>query len=266
MTAAATLAVDREGGAGLEAVLDGVRRALAEAAGYVDALCGAAASVLATAGAGTTGGTDPVALRRSFAEVADGLGELLLAAGDPDALRAAGAAWVHEVGRPVSALVGLVTDDVLETDDRWTGVAADAYRATFPAQRLALSAVVATCQDVDSGLDDVASAITRFWIAIGSACLGLVVALAGALGSAATVVGVPAATAIAVAGLGALFVALDAALDSLTEISADTASHGVALRRRLDDSTAFPLAAWPRSTVDTDARVSDGDGSDWRPR
>ena len=253
-----------------EPVLDDVRRALAEAAGYVEALCCAAGSVLAAAGGGAGPAVDPMvdpgALRRSFDEVAGGLGQLLLAAGDPDALREAGAAWVQEVGRPVSALVGLLTDDVLETDGRWTGVAADGYRATFAAQRLALSAVVAVCQDVDSGLDDVASAITRFWIAIGSACLGLVVALAGALGSAATVVGVPAATAIAVAGLGALFVAVDAALDSLTEISSNTASHGVALRRRLGDSTAFPLEAWPRSTVDTDARVTDGDGSGWLPR
>ena len=42
--------------------------------------------------------------------------------------------------------------------------------------------------------------------------------------------------------------------------------HGVLLRRRLGDSTAFPLGAWPRSTVDTDARVTDGDASGWRPR
>jgi hypothetical protein len=226
--------------------------------------------VLVGTGPGGTGpgGAGVAALRASFDDVADHLGGLLLAAGHPNALRAAGAAWVRDVGRPVSALIGALTDDVLDTGDRWTGPAADAYRAAFAPQQLALSTVVAICQDVDSGFEELASAITSFWIAIGSACLGLVVALAGALGSAATVVGVPASTAIAAAGLSALFAAVKAALDSLTEITSGAATHGVALRRRLGDSTAFPLEAWPRSTraIGADASVTDGDGSDWQPR
>src|SRR6185437_13992885 len=98
-------------------------------------------------------------------------------------------------------------------------------------------------------LDELASAITSFWIAIGAACLGLVLALAGALGTAATAVGVPAATGIALAGVGSLVAAGDEALSSLTAITAASASRSAALHRRLADSSAFPLGAWPRSTT-----------------
>lgn len=248
----------------LAAVLDDVRAGLDEAAGYVDAICRTVELVLAGSGAAA----DVTALRRSFTGVTTHVTGLLLTAGDPQALRAAGTAWVDDVGRPVSALVGVATDDVLETDDHWTGAAADSYRATLPAQRLALAAIVTTCQEVDTVFEDLAVAITRFWIAIGSACLGLVLALAAALGSAATVVGATATPGIALAGVGALVVAGTAALSSLTEVTAAAATRHGAVARRLGDSSAFPLGRWPRSTtgISTDARVTDGDGSDWRPR
>lgn len=247
---------------GLDPVLEGVRGALAEAHGSVAALCRVAATAPGDAAAAAA------ALRGWLDDATARLGDMLLAPGDPTALRAAGVAFVRDVGRPVSTLVGVLTDDVLETGDRWAGPAADAYRTTLAAQQRALSAVVETCQDLDAGFEELASAITTFWIAIGSACLGLVVALAGALGTAATVVGVPASTALAAAGLSALFVAVQAALDSLTEITDGTAANGVALRRRLGDSTAFPGDAWPRSTkvIGADASVTDGDGSDWEAR
>jgi hypothetical protein len=189
------------------------------------------------------------------------LGGMLTAAGDPEALRAAGAGWIDDVGAPVSRLVGAASDDVLETDDRWTGAAADAYRATLPAQQKALAAIVATCLEVDATLGDLAAAITEFWIAIGTACLGLVLALAGALGTAATVVGAPAAAGIALAGVGALVAAGSSALSSLGDITTAATARGAALDRRLADSSAFPLGAWPRSThgISTQAR-------DWQPR
>lgn len=227
----------------LDVVLDGVRAGLDEAAGHVDAICRAADAVLAGPG------PEVADLRQSFAVVTQQLTGMLDAAGDPAALRAAGTAWVGAVCGPVSRLVGVATDGVLQTDDRWTGRAADAYRATLPAQRGALAAIVAVGQELDATLHELADAITRFWIAIGTACLGLVLALAGALGSAATVVGVPAAAGLALAGVGALVGAGSAALSSLTDITLAAATRGAALDRRLADDTAFPLGAWPRSTA-----------------
>lgn len=241
----------------------GVRTALDEAAGHVDTICGAVEAVLdgLPDGLAAAARAEVADLRRSFTGVVAQLGGMLAAAGDPDALRAAGAAWIDDVGAPVSRLVGVATDNVLETDDHWTGAAADAYRATLPAQQTALAAIVATCHEVDATLGDLAAAITDFWIAIGTACLGLVLALAGALGSAATVVGAPAAAGLALAGVGALIAAGSSALSSLSTITTTATARGAALDRRLADSSAFPLGAWPRSTrgISTAAR-------DWQPR
>jgi hypothetical protein len=233
------------------AVLDRVRAALDGAAAHVDAIACAVEAALAGLPADAAAGAraEVADLRRAFAGAVSQLGAMLAAAGDPAGLRAAGAVWTAGIGAPVSRLVGVAADDVLETDDRWAGVAADAYRATLPAQQTALAAVVATCLEVDATLGDLATGITDFWIAIGTACLGLVVALAGALGSAATVVGAPAAAGISLAGVGALVAAGSAALSSLGDVTAAAAAHGAALHRRLADSTAFPLGGWPRSTT-----------------
>jgi hypothetical protein len=248
---------------GTAALLDGVRTALDDAAGHVDGICGAVGAALdgLPAGLALDARAQVADLRQAFTGVVAQLGGMLTTAGDPEALRAAGAGWIDDIGGPVSLLVGAASDDVLETDDRWTGAAADAYRATLPAQQAALAAIVATCLEVDAALGDLAAAITEFWIAIGTACLGLVLALAGALGSAATVVGAPAAAGIALAGVGALVAAGSSALSSLGDITTAARARSAALDRRLADSSAFPLGAWPRSThgISTQAR-------DWQPR
>ncbi|MDT7580594.1 MAG: hypothetical protein QOK35_1858 [Pseudonocardiales bacterium] len=245
------------------ALLVGVHTALDEAAGHVDTLCdvvGAAVDGLPP-GIAVDARARVADLRQAFAGVVTDLGGMLATAGDPGALRTAGTAWTDDIGAPVSRLVGVAADDVMETDDRWSGPAADAYRATLPAQQTALAAIVATGLEVDAVLGELAAAITDFWIAIGTACLGLVLALAGALGSAATVVGAPAAAGIALAGVGAVVAAGSSALSSLGGITTAAAARGAALDRRLADSSAFPLGAWPRSThgISTQAR-------DWQPR
>ena len=235
----------------LAALLENVRSSLDAAAGHVDALGSAVETVIAALPPAAAADTrvQVTDLHRTYREVAQQLGGLLLAGGDPAALRAAGAAWVGEVAAPVSGLVAVASDAVLSTDDRWTGVAADAYRATLPAQQSALAAIVTTCQEIDATLDELAAAITAFWIAVATACLGLVLALAGALGTAATAVGAPAAAGIALAGVGALVAAGDEALAGLTEITTVAAARSAGLHRRLVDSSAFPHGAWPRSTT-----------------
>jgi hypothetical protein len=235
----------------LAALLDGVHAALDEASRHVDAVCRAVETVLAGLPGTATAGvrTEVVDLRRAYRLIEQHLDGLLVTAGEPARLRGTGATWVGAVGAPVSALVTVASDAVLQTDDHWTGAAADAYRAALLPQRTALTAIVAACQDIDITLNDLSSAITAFWIALGAACLGLVIALAGALGTAATAVGVPAAAGIALAGVGALVAAGDKALTSLTAITTAAATRSAALHRRLADSSAFPLGAWPRSTA-----------------
>jgi hypothetical protein len=207
-------------------------------------------------------------LHRNFAGVAARMDTMLQAAGDPGALRRAGAAWVDDIAGPVSRLAGVVSPNLMEGDDRWTGIAADAYRNTLPAQQAALVAIHACAVEVDVALNDLATAVVKFWVSVAVACLGLVVALAGAVASVATVVGAAAGLELAIAGLSALVTAGTAALSSLTDIITDTAANAAALERRLSDSTAFPLGAWPRSTTEigSDGSITDGDDTDWHAR
>jgi hypothetical protein len=207
-------------------------------------------------------------LHRNFAGVTARMDTMLQAAGDPGALRRAGAAWVDDIAGPVSRLAGVVSPNLMESDDRWTGIAADAYRNTLPAQQAALVAIHACAVEVDVALNDLATAIVKFWVSVAVACLGLVVALAGAVASVATVVGASAGLELAIAGLSALVTAGTAALSSLTDITTDTAANAAALERRLSDSTAFPLGAWPRSTTEigSDGSITDGDDTDWHAR
>jgi hypothetical protein len=233
------------GHADLGTVLRGVRSALDEATVQVEDICRVVEAVLG----GLPGDPGVADLRGARHTVVAELGALSAEAGDPAQLRDTGARWITDVGAPVSRLVAVASDAVLQTDDHWAGVAADAYRATLPAQRTALAAVVAICQEIDATLDELAGAIIAFWIAIGAACLGLVLALAGALGTAATAVGAPAAAGLALAGVGALVAAGNEALTSLTHVSTTAAARSAALCRRTADSTAFPFGTWPRSTV-----------------
>jgi hypothetical protein len=254
----------------LTAVLGDIRSGLDQAATLVDGLVAGVDDVLAGLPDADVAGARMglVELRRRFTEAVDRLDHLLATAGDTTVLRRAGAAWVDAIGATTSRLAGVASLNITRVDDHWTGLAADAYRNTLPAQQAALSAITFTSHEVDATLNDLASAIVRFWISIGAACVGLVVTLAGALGSAATVVGAPLATGIALAGVGALATAGTAAISNLTDITTGAAARSAELERRLATDTTFPLGAWPRSTteISPDASITDGDGSDWHLR
>jgi hypothetical protein len=256
------------GSVDLAAVLDGVRSSLDESVACVEGVARAVEAALAGLPHPAAGG-----VRAQVAELRQAVGGVHArftaftgVAGDPSGLRATGAAWITGVSAPVSRLVGVATPDVMRTDDSWTGVAADAYRAVLPAQQAALAAIAGAGHDVDAALTDLAAAITRFWIALATACLLMVVALGSALAAAGTVAGAPLAPAAALAGVGALVTAGNAALSGLTELTLVTTARTAALERRLTDHTAFPAGVWPRSTVGTDASVTDGDASDWEVR
>jgi hypothetical protein len=251
-------------------VIGGIRAAIDQATDHVEEVISRVQTALGELPGTETGGAraDLAELRRTFAGAVDWLDDLLLTAGDTTALRRAGAVWVDRIGATASGLAGVASLNIARVDDHWTGVAADAYRNTLPAQQAALAAIAFTSGEVDATLNDLASAIVRFWVSIGTACLGLVVALAGALGPAASVVGAPVATGMAIAGVGAMVTAANAALTILTDVTTAAAARSAGLERRLATDPAFPLGAWPRSTTDisTDASITDGDGTDWHLR
>ena len=204
-------------------------------------------------------------LRRMFDEAMRDLAALMAQAGSPTALRAAGAVWSGEIGGMVSRLAGLATLNGIRADDHWSGVAAEAYRNTLPAQQSALTTVKAVGDEIDTTLNDLASAIIRFWLAVAVALVGFVVAVASAVATASTVVGAPVGVTIAIAAVGATAVAVNEALTDLTTITTDIRDQAAGLQRRLSNDTAFPAGGWPRSTtpISGDGSISDGDDTDW---
>jgi len=204
-------------------------------------------------------------LRRMFDDAMADLAALIAQAGSPEALRAAGAVWSGEIGGMVSRLAGLATLNGIRADDHWSGAAAEAYRNTLPVQQSALTSVKAVGDEIDTTLNDLASAIIRFWLAVAVALVGFVVAVASAVATASTVVGAPVGVTIAIAAVGATAVAVNEALTDLTTITTDIRDQAAGLQRRLSNDTAFPAGRWPRSTtpISGDGSISDGDDTDW---
>jgi hypothetical protein len=207
-------------------------------------------------------------LRRIFAEKVAEVEELVTWAGDPDALRAAGAAWAGDIGGATSRLAGFATLNGVRSDDHWTGTAADAYRNTLIPQSTALGAITAIGHDVDSTLNDLAGAITTFWVDVLAALTALGVALLAAAATAATGVGAPGGAAMGISAFVAFGTALTVAVAAYTNLATDISRRSADLARRLSDDTAFPGGSWPRSTtpISGDGSITDGDDTDWHLR
>jgi hypothetical protein len=182
-----------------------------------------------------------------------------------DALRAAGAAWANDVGATTSRLAGYSTLNGVRSDDYWTGMAADAYRNTLIPQNTALTSIKTVGDEIDATLNDLASAVTTFWVAVLGALGAFEVAVLAAAASAATVIGAPVAAGIIIAAIVAFAGALFAAISAYTAIANDTSNRSAELERRLSNDTAFPAGAWPRSTtpISGDGSITDGDDTDW---
>jgi hypothetical protein len=163
--------------------------------------------------------------------------------GSPAKLWATADAWSDTVGAPVSAQVQSADGGLLTVDDNWDGDAASAYRQTLPLQKTALDKVKTTLTDGISGaLSDVAKGIMAFWTGLAVALIALVVGIVGALASAATIFGLPAAPFIA----SAAALAADAAvIGGGLILKSVCSSASTALRQRLDDNAGFHEGHWP---------------------
>ena len=193
------------------------------------------------------------------------LADQLARAGDPDTLRAEGAVWANRIGAAASRLAASVTLNGLQVDDHWTGTAATAYRNTLLPQNTALTAVKTAGDEIDAALNDLADAVTAYWVGISGALLLLVAALVGAVAIAATGVGAPAAAGLGATALTAFAFALTGLVDTVTSAASTAADIGAGLERQLSNDTAFPAGAWPRSvtSISGDGSISDGDDTDW---
>lgn len=204
------------------------------------------------------------AAERGFDDLVAEISKILAYTGSSATLRATGQAWSAKIAGPVSALAGTVTLDHLQADDRWSGVAADAYRNTLIPQSTALQAVARFANDVDTLLQDFAGSLDAFWTSLNAALAALVVALGteifGAMLPPVTLV----AAAFFVTTIGIAVSFVKSAAESLTTLGNTASSRADAVSQRLDDNSFFPSGRWPASTTDmSDGSQTDGDPSDW---
>lgn len=183
--------------------------------------------------------------------------------GDPDRLRQVGVAWAENIGNVVGEIAGSIGPEKHQTTIQWTGSAAEAYKAVVPAQVTALTGLVELAGTMRTSLDDLAESVEDFWLQMAVAFGIFVAAIIGALVSAFFVVTIPAAIAVIIAAclaaigfIGATINALDSHMDVIRD-------QQTAVVQEVHDVGA----EWEASNIAgiSDASVSDGDASDWRP-
>ncbi len=183
--------------------------------------------------------------------------------GDADRLRQAGAAWADSIGNPLGDTAGDISLENHQTNIEWTGRAAEAYKALVPAQEEALSGLKDIAITMRGSLDDMAESIEDFWQAIVMAFVSFIVGAVAAIASAFGVVTIPAGIAVLLGavgvGLALVFQAVQA-IDSHMDVIRD---QQTAVQQGLRDVGT----KWEQSNIAamSDASVTDGDASDWRP-
>jgi uncharacterized protein YukE len=185
--------------------------------------------------------------------------------GSASALRTAGESWNEQVGHRASTQAGLLTKETLETGDEWTGNAADRYAEAVTAQGNALAQIKTIADNLQTTLNEIASALNVFWIGIAVAFGSYVASMIGCIVGACTVVGtVP--SLIAALGFSVTFLGVVAILSTNFANSLDEKKAKIEQQSTMDGQ--FADGNWPPAVADktSDASVRDGDKSDWTPK
>jgi uncharacterized protein YukE len=198
-------------------------------------------------------------------EVFNEITKLFSERGSASALRTAGESWNTQVGHRASTQAGLLAKEALETDNKWTGDAADRYGEAVTAQGKALTQIKAITDNLQTTMNEIASALTAFWTGI-AVCFGVYVALMiGCIIGAATVIStIP--SLIAALGFSVAF------LERITTLSTNFANTLDEKKAKIEQQSTmdgqFANGNWPSAVADqmSDASVKDGDKSDWTPK
>lgn len=203
-------------------------------------------------------------LRQKMQEFWDRVNQLFEQPGNSERLREVGVQWADSIGNVLGEIADTVSPDKLRTNIEWTGRAAEAYRATVPAQGEALTGLKDLAIEMRTSLDSLAESIDDFWQAMKIAFTVFVVAAVGALVAAATVVGIPLA-------IGAILTAVGACIYLITETIVALDSHVDTIQNQqttIQQQVRDVGNEWPRSNIGamSDASVTDGDAPDWQPQ
>ena len=202
------------------------------------------------------------ALNQKLREFWDRVNQLWEQPGNSDRLKQVGEQWVNEVGNVLGDIAGTIAPDKLKTNIEWTGKAAEAYKATIPAQVSGLNGLKDLANQLKSSLNNLGNSIDSFWIAAAFAFAGFVVGAVAAIATACTVVGIPAAIAIIATAVGVALGLIGAAVMALNSHVNTIATEQSTIKQKVHDLGA----EWSKTNIGamSDASVTDGDKSDWR--
>ena len=186
--------------------------------------------------------------------------------GDPSAIRTAGEGWTNDVGGAANSQASVLVKDQLETDNTWTGNAADRYNDAVLGQNKALVGTKTLTDSLQSTLNEIASAIATFWVSFGTAIATYVIAAGIAVAACCTGVG-------AAAGIPAFIIATGAFITASITFANNFNNSLEEKAGKLEQlvPTGAPFGSggtWPSAASDkmSDGSVKDGDGSDWTPK
>jgi uncharacterized protein YukE len=138
-------------------------------------------------------------LAAKFTEAIDNMVKYATERGSAAAIIAAGDGWNTEVGNKASDQAGLLAKEALDTDNEWTGGAADRYTEAIAAQGRALNQFKTLTDNVQSTLNEIASALKNYWVAMAVAIAGYIIAMVAASIAMAAVATAPAGVVAAIA-------------------------------------------------------------------
>jgi uncharacterized protein YukE len=214
---------------------------------------------------------DPVrdgynALKPKVSEALDKCAKFYQTPGDPSGIRTTAESWTNNVGKAANDQAGILVKEQLDTDNSWTGAAADRYGEAVTSQNKALAGAKLLTDNVNQTLNEIASAIATFWVSFGTAIATYVIAAGIAVAACCTGVG-------AAAGIPAFIIATGAFITASIMFANNFNNTLSDKKGKLDQlvPTGAPFGSngsWPPAASDkmADATVGDGDGSDWTPK
>lgn len=175
------------------------------------------------------------ALRQKIKEFWDRVNQLIDQPRNPTRLHQVAEDWVNKVGNLIGDISGRIGLDKLQTNLDWQGRAAEAYKATVPAQVSGLNAVKDLANQLRSSLDNLGNGIEAFWTAMVAAVVVFLVGTVAAIVGACTVVGIPAAIAAIVTAAGVSIGLVTTAILSLQSLTNTISTEQNTIAQKVHD-------------------------------
>lgn len=154
--------------------------------------------------------------------------------------------WV-EIGARVSEQVTVATTGELDVDNRWTGVARDAYVDALANQKTALQAIKSTFTDkIVAALGDVSSALWTFFVMLAIAIAAMIAGIVLATGEAVSILGLPAVPPTVIL---AVVTAIGTIVHGINNLRSACSSANSTFVLLSTERTATGPDNWPRAVI-----------------